>query len=68
MIRDEIVSAMRHVLPVTHDTLVMVSNHISESVSVARPSGGGACFATRVPLQYVYTAAQSEPFFVQVCR
>ncbi len=60
LLRDEIASALRLVVPVTATTLEMVATHVRESVD--RPK----CIHSKVDLQFVYGPEKSMQHFIQV--
>ncbi|CAH1774976.1 unnamed protein product [Owenia fusiformis] len=59
LLRDEIASAMRQVIPLTENTLAMVAKHVEDS------KGRPACIHESVPLQFVYGPEQSLTNFVE---
>ena len=60
LLRDEIASALRLVVPVTATTLEMVATHVKESVD--RPK----CIHSDVDLHFVYGPEKSMQHFIQV--
>ena len=60
LLRDEYVSCLRHVLPVTPQTLEAVAAHVEQS------EGKALCMRRQVKLQFVYGAQQSFTRFIEV--
>ena len=60
LLRDEYVSCLRHMLPVTALTLDKVARHVETS------SERTCCRKKHVKLQFVYGAQQSFPHFIEV--
>lgn len=62
LLKDEIVSALRLVAPVTKDTLEMVTNHVKDSPESSN------CVHELIDLQFVYGVDRTKPHFIEVSR
>lgn len=63
LLRDEIVSALRHLQPLNADALEFVTQHVRSSFRLMRPSS----VHEKVSLQFVFGPDRSMKYFIEVC-